>query len=577
MFLTTLALPAAGLTLGSLSKEEGEKGRGGEGVSDCTPPDLVRLKRACRFQVPEFNEVEAQISNGRKPYRLLSISTSFSQSPAFMYRVSPPLPLSLSPPLPLSGSPALPLSPSICPAQLGSNIDAVINRPQFRRARWGILIQPLSPDANNRASTINKNYTLYSHDAQRYFIPASNVKLLTTATALRQLSSEFRIRTSVYDAGAGSLRVVGRGDPSLTVAQLRDLAQQLKRQGVRKVRQLVVDDGYFQGDVINQSWEWEDIQADYGASVNSLILNENAVKLTLSPQKLGQPLQVSWADASAAKQWRVENDSVTAEAGTPATVTVTGVLGQPVLRIKGQLAVEAGSKSFGLAILNPAEYFLQQFRSVLEAEGIKVRRGSVVTNVGRTGERELAAVESPPLPVLLVETNQQSNNLYAEALLRSLQASALAKRGVSANSDSSQIGLNEVKSTLIDLGVDPKSYVLADGSGLSRHNLVSPEAIAQTLKLMAQTPQATVYRASLPTAGVSGTLQRRFLNTAAQGHLQAKTGTMSGVSALSGYLDVPGYQPLVFSIMVNQSDQSAANLREAIDEIVLLLTRLRSC
>ncbi|HAA33222.1 MAG TPA: D-alanyl-D-alanine carboxypeptidase/D-alanyl-D-alanine-endopeptidase [Cyanobacteria bacterium UBA8553] len=499
-------------------------------------------------------------------------------------------------------------SESICQAQLGSNIDAVINRPQFRRARWGILIQLLSSDEKNRASIINKDNTLYSHDAQHFFIPASNIKLLTTATALRQLGSAFRIRTSVYDTGAGSLRVVGRGDPSLTDVQLKDLAQQLKRQGVRYVRHLVVDDGYFQGDVINLSWEWEDIQADYGASVNSLILNQNAVKLTLSPQKLGQPLQVSWADAIAAKQWRVENDSVTAEAGTSATVTLSSVLGQSVLRIKGQLAVDAQPKSFGLAILNPAEYFLQHFRNVLEAEGIQVRRASVVNNMGTPGERELAAVESPPLSVLLVETNQQSNNLYAEALLRSLQASAFVKLdtmngssqrnnenfssprlptpdsrlpifklGVDANNDSSQIGLNKVESTLTDLGVDPKSYVLADGSGVSRHNLVSPEAIAQTLKLMAHTPQAAVYRASLPTAGVSGTLQRRFLNTAAQGYLQAKTGTMSGVSALSGYLDVPSYQPVVFSIMVNQSDQSVTNLRGAIDEIILLLTRLRSC
>ena len=468
-------------------------------------------------------------------------------------------------------------SESICRDQLGSNIDAVINRPQFRRARWGILIQLLSSDEKNRASTINKDHTLYSHDAQHFFIPASNIKLLTTATALRQLGSAFRIRTSVYDTGAGSLRVVGRGDPSLTDVQLKDLAQQLKRQGVRYVRHLVVDDGYFQGDVINLSWEWEDIQADYGASVNSLILNQNAVKLTLSPQKLGQPLQVSWADAIAAKQWRVENDSVTAEAGTSATVTLSGVLGQSVLRIKGQLAVDAQPKSFGLAILNPAEYFLQHFRNVLEAEGIQVRRASVVNNVGTVGERELAAVESPPLSVLLVETNQQSNNLYAEALLRSLQASAFVKLGVDANNDSSQVGLNKVESTLTDLGVDPNSYVLADGSGVSRHNLVSPEAIAQTLKLMAHTPQAAVYRASLPTAGVSGTLQRRFLNTAAQGYLQAKTGTMTGVSALSGYLDVPSYQPVVFSIMVNQSDQSATNLRGAIDEIILLLTRLRSC
>ncbi len=484
-------------------------------------------------------------------------------------------------------------SESLCPAQLGAAIDAVLDRPQFRRARWGILIEPLSSDgfaehgrlhtilagrrALNDASTVNQNHVLYSRDAHRYFIPASNVKLLTTAAALLQLGSEFRIRTSVYvseavaspeaSAGAGSLRVVGRGDPSLTDAQLRDLAQQLKRQGVRNVQHLIVDDGYFQGDTVNLTWEWEDVQADYGASVNSLILNQNAVELTLSPQQLGQPLRVSWTDPIAARQWRVENESVTASAVAPDSLRVSAVLGQPVLRIKGQLAVDADPESFGLAILDPAEYFLQHFRRVLAAEGISVNRASVASNAGTTEERELAVVESPPLAVLLNQTNQESNNLYAEVLLRSLSSDA--------NSNSADIGLEALRATLTDLGVDPESYVLVDGSGLSRRNLVSPEAIAQTLKLMAQTPQGTVYRASLPIAGVSGTLKRRFRNTAAQGNLQAKTGTLTGVSALSGYLDVPNYQPLVFSIMVNQSDQSVETLRQAIDEIVLLLTRLR--
>jgi D-alanyl-D-alanine carboxypeptidase/D-alanyl-D-alanine-endopeptidase (penicillin-binding protein 4) len=268
---------------------------------------------------------------------------------------------------------------------------------------------------------------------------------------------------------------------------------------------------------------------------------------------------------------------VTAQAGASASVAVSGVLGQPLLRIKGQLAVDADRESFGLAILDPAEYFLQHFRSALEAEGISVGRASVVSNAGTVGERELAAVESPLLADLVEETNQQSNNLYAEALLRTLQVSAKSSLGTDANSDSARIGLKELKDTLTELGVEPESYVLDDGSGLSRKNLATPEAIAQTLKLMAQTPQAALYRASLPVAGVSGTLRSRFLNTAAQGKVQAKTGTLSGASALSGYINVPGYQPLVFSIMVNQSEQSTPTLRQAIDEIVLLLTRLRSC
>jgi len=451
-------------------------------------------------------------------------------------------------------------SKSICPAQLGAAIDAAINRPQFRRARWGILIEPLSPTTNR---------PLYNREGDRYFIPASNAKLLTTAAALRQLGSEFRIRTSIYQTSASSLRVVGRGDPSLTDVQLRDLAQQLKRQGVRNVQRLVVDDGYFQGDTLNLTWDWEDVQSDYGAAVNSLILNQNAVELTLSPQQVGQPLRVSWADAIAAKQWRLDNNSLTAKAATPDSLAITAVLGQPLLQIKGQLGVDAEPEVIGLPVLNPGEYFLQHFRNVLVAEGISVERATLESNRGVAGAQELAKIESPPLATLLVETNQESNNLYAEVLLRSL--------GTGASRDSTELGLKKLKETLTALGVDPQSYSLADGSGLSRQNLVSPEAIVQTLKRMAQTPQAIVYRASLPTAGANGTLGRRFLNTAAQGNLQAKTGTLTGVSALSGYLDVPGYQPLVFSIMVNQSDQSPTTQRQAIDEIVLLLTRLRSC
>ncbi|MBD2125393.1 D-alanyl-D-alanine carboxypeptidase/D-alanyl-D-alanine-endopeptidase [Microcoleus sp. FACHB-1] len=474
-----------------------------------------------------------------------------------------------------SQSPNLPVAQknstteSICPAQLGTAIEAVMNRPQFRRARWGILVESLSPKISDRA--------LYNLNGDRYFIPASNTKLLTTAAALLALGSDYRIRTSVYDGGKGVLRVVGRGDPSFTNTQLKDLAQQLRSQGIRTIKNLILEDSYLQGNVVNPTWEWEDIQFDYGTSVNSLILNQNAVELTLSPQQPGQPLRVSWSDAIASRQWKIENQSMTAEAGTPNSVTVTAVLGQPVLRIKGQLPIDGNPETFDMAILDPANNFLQHFRNALALEGITVQQASVISKISTNQKQELAAVESPPLSLLVFETNQESNNLYAEVLLRTLPISAQQLPDTSPNRNSADIGLQQLKATLTALGVDPESYIIVDGSGLSRHNLVSPKAIAQTLQLMAKTPQARVYRDSLPVAGVSGTLKNRFRNTMAQGNIQAKTGSMTGVSALSGYLDVPGYQPLVFSIMVNQSEQSLTTLRQGIDEIVLLLTRLRSC
>lgn len=478
-----------------------------------------------------------------------------------------PINKSLSPSVRLQLTQKSPSSTSICPAQLEAAIDAVINRPQFSRVRWGILIESLSPQA--------KKSVLYSHDAQRYFIPASNAKLLTTAAALRQLGADFRIKTSIYQTSTNSLRVVGRGDPSLTNTQLKSLAQQLKRQGVRNVPQLIVDQGYFQGETINLTWDWQDIQSDYGASVNSLILNQNAVELTLSPQQIGQPLRVSWADAIASKQWKIANNSLTAKAAMPDSVTVSAVFGQPILQIKGQLAVDAKPELIGLPVVDPAEYFLQHLREALAAEGINVVKASVATHPETTNERELAKIESPPLASLLVETNQESNNLYAEVLLRTL--GAVTPHSALSTTETAELGLRQMKQILTNLGVNPQSYILVDGSGLSRQNLVSPEAITQTLKLIAQTPQAATYRASLSTAGVNGTLGRQFVNTLAQGNLQAKTGTLTGASALSGYLNVPGYQPLVFSIMVNQSHESSTLQRQAIDEIVLLLTRMRFC
>ena len=454
-------------------------------------------------------------------------------------------------------------SNKLCQANLKGAIETVINRPEFRYSRWGILIQ-----------TLSSGTTLYSHDAQHYFIPASNVKLLTTAAALYQLGGEFRIRTSVYGINTDSttLRLVGRGDPSLTNNQLEDLAQQLKRRGIHQVEQLIVQDGYFSEPTINPTWEWEDIVAYYGAPVNSLILKQNAASLTLSPQTLGQPLKITWADPIAATQWQLDNNTITSEAVSSSSVDVFGILGKPILQIRGQMGVNAEPMQIAVAIFDPADYFLQHFRTILNSTGITVIQASVSSNSNTNNELELAAIDSPSLGSLVAEINQQSNNIYAEALLRTLGVNEPIP-----DKSTAEAGLQQVKAILTKLGVDPKSYVQADGSGLSRRNLVSPTALVQTLQAIAKTPVATLYRTSLPVAGVSGTLKNRFQNTSAEGIVQAKTGTMTGASSLSGYLDVPNYQPVVFSIIVNQSNESVPTLRQAIDEIVLLLTRLHSC
>jgi D-alanyl-D-alanine carboxypeptidase/D-alanyl-D-alanine-endopeptidase (penicillin-binding protein 4) len=505
----------------------------------------------------------------------LTLLPAIAQRAAATNSGSQARPLSL-----IAAQPAQPAKPSppaqpLCPAQLGTAIDAIANRPQFQRARWGILIQTVAASPTSTAS-------VYARDAQHYFIPASNAKILTTAATLHKLGSQFRIRTSVYRVDPRSqltgsqstiLRVVGRGDPSLNNLQLRSLAQQLARQGMQRIDQLLGDDFYFRGLATHPTWEWEDVQAGYGAPVNSLIVNQNAVGFRLIPQALDQPLKVQWDNPAEAGQWQVENQSRSVGTTETEFLQVGRDLGKPILRVEGQLRVGAEPESAAIAVLNPAENFLRYFQQALLAQKISVTRISLAPSPTTMQQLELAAVTSPPLSTLLVETNQESNNLYAEALLRSLGATQTPASTESA----AETGLAALKATLTELGVNPQSYILVDGSGLSRHSLVSPEALVQTLQAIARSPEAAVYRASLPVAGVSGTLQNRFRDTPAQGILQAKTGTLSGVGALSGYLNAPNYQPLVFSIIVNQSDQPASVLRQAIDEIALLLTRLRRC
>lgn len=448
---------------------------------------------------------------------------------------------------------------SICSTQLGTAIDAVINRPLFSRVRWGILVQPLSTGP-----------ILYSRDAQKYFTPASNLKLLTTAAALQQLGANFRIRTSIYQNGNGVLRVVGRGDPSLSDTQLQTLAQQLKQKGITQIQRLIADDSYIQGDIVNSTWQWEDVQSDYGAPVSSFILNQNIFSLKLVPQAVGKSLQVVWIDPGEARQWRTINQSVTVAQNQPSYVNVTRELSGTVLRIQGQLTTNSEPSLIDLPVVEPNYYFLRRFRAALATE--KITLGQILVANSGVNQEEIAFVESPPLSELLAETNLNSNNLYAEALLR-----ALSVKKPRVNQTSADVGLEVVKASLTQLGVDPANYILVDGSGLSRRNLVTPEALVQTLRGIARTPTAYIYRASLPVAGKSGTLKGRFQDTLAEGIVQAKTGTLTGVVSLSGYMNAPNYEPLVFSILVNQSEQPATVVRQAIDEIVVLLTQLQRC
>jgi D-alanyl-D-alanine carboxypeptidase/D-alanyl-D-alanine-endopeptidase (penicillin-binding protein 4) len=454
--------------------------------------------------------------------------------------------------------------PALCDADWQGEIEAIIRRREFARAQWGILVQPLDAER-----------PLYALNERSYFLGASTVKLLTTAAVLSKLGADYRIRTPFYAMGQPpvleTLLVAGRGDPSLRTEELSAIAQQLYRQGLRQIDQLIADDRYFPEPNRPPTWEFEDLFFSYAPGVNSLILNQNQFSLTFSPQQTGEPVQLSWHDEIAAAQWQIQNSIQTSPALPSNRLELNGILGQPILQIRGTLAVDAPAISWNLAILEPGQYFLDTLKAVLELEGIEVRQARLATPQEQFDlGSELTTIESPHLATLIQETNQESNNLYAEALLSHLGA-------IAGNQDHRNAGLNIVQNTLTELGINPESYVLTDASGLSRHNLVSPEALVQTLMQMAKSPHFATYHQTLAIAGVSGTLKNRFQNTLVQGNLRGKTGTLRNVSALSGYLEGTKAQPWVFSIILNKTTEPAIKQRQAIDEIVLVLANLKVC
>lgn len=450
-------------------------------------------------------------------------------------------------------------SHKICPNNLETEIETIINKPEQKRVFWGIVVKSL-----------NSNQILYQLNGDKYFVPASNVKLLTTAAVLLKFGSDYRINTPVYISGKPpnlkSLRIVGKGDPTLTTDDLKKLAQKLKNMGVIEIEEIILEDDFLPNPQLNPTWEWTDLYYDYAVPVNSLILNENAVNLSLLPQKINEKLDIKWSDYIAAQQWLINNQTSTGDIKTNNNITVNVFFQKPVLEFQGELAIDSKSDDWGLSILNPKEYFLESLKHILTQEGITViNHNNLSSEIDEQNELYFT-FQSPSLAELIKNTNQNSNNLFAEVLLKYL---------VSEENNKDYIA--QLESILTELGVEKNSYKLIDGSGLSRHNLATPNTFTDVLILMSKTKYKDIYRQSLAVAGINGTLENRFKNTSIEGNLQGKTGTLSGISALSGYLEIPNYEPLVFSIMVNNSIENPSNIRQIIDEIVIVLSHLNKC
>ena len=447
----------------------------------------------------------------------------------------------------------------VCRQNLSTAIEEIINRPELARSRWGIEVQ-----------TIEGN-SIYSLNGDKFFTPASNAKLLTTAAVLSLLDADYRLVTPIFAVGnppnLTSLRLEGRGDPSITTKSLKTIVDRLQALGVKRIEKLIIDDSYFPPPAINPTWEWLDVHSYFATSVNSAILNQNTVTLTILPQQLGEPVKFYWSDITAGRQWRVINRAITVAKDIPYNIEIDGDLGQPILQIRGELAIDEPADIWDLAVVDPGNYFLESLRLYLARGGIEVTQGIVVKESTRfAGERQLLKIVGSSIQQIIDRINQESNNLYAEAI-----ALVLAKQYNLKN------GIEAIELGLVELGINSNEYVLVDGSGLSRQNLVAPQTLVKTLRLISQFSWSESYRQSLAIAGKKGTLKRRFIGTVVEDNLWGKTGTLTGINSLSGYIAVSDSSTLVFSIIVNNSELDSQKIRQAIDEVTITIGHKYQC
>lgn len=483
----------------------------------------------------------------------------------------------------VSPSPSVSPTPFVSGGQtifdLQAKIRTSLARPELRRGNIGIKI--VSLDSGKVA---------FDENSEKYFMPASNMKSFTVAAAIEKLSPNFRFVTSVFanskpDANGiitGDLTIFGRGDVSFSTAfydkdyykGLDNLADKIAAAGVKRIEgNLVGDETYFTGNAIPYGWEWDDLQWYYGAEISALPLNDNALDLSVRPASNGAPCTVNLQPFNSVV--RIVNRCITTSSGVKRDLTVKKDLDQNVLEISGTLPV--GDKGFAdsVTVSRPAELFVALLRQRLAQKGIVVAGQTRVigakekTNppvVSITPPVEIARLESPPFSLIAAKTMKPSQNLYTETILWTLGEQLGDKTNPKATS--AERGTAVVRNFLTEIGVAPDGLIQWDGSGLSRHNLVTPAALITLYSYMAkQSRYSAAWMDSLTIGGVDGTLRNRFKGARTNGNVRGKTGTIDQVSALSGYVTSAAGERFVFSIIVN--GVNSGSLRVAtIDEIV---------
>ncbi len=445
--------------------------------------------------------------------------------------------------------------------------------PKLDRAHLGLFVKNLTSGA-----------VLLDMNSERLFIPASTLKLFTTAAAISLLGPEYTYQTPLLLHGAveggvlrGDLIVRGAGDPSISgifhksrpQAVFESWAQALRQRGVERIEgDLIGDATLFPGPPLGDGWNWDDESYWYAAQTGALAFNESTADVAVTAD--GNPgTSVRWEIGPAPDYLEVANEATVGPAGSPSTFVAQRRRGKNILEMKGEL--QRGQRMrFAVTVENPSAWFLHALRRVLEKHGVSVQGGSRLVR-----EREeaaawadatpLAVYTSPPMDALASYTNRESHNFYAEQILKTLGA-------VQRNLGTARAGAETVMSWATALGVSRESLVMVDGSGLSRKNLVSPRAMVSLLEGMRSSNKFKPFYDSLPVAGCHGSLANRMCNTPAENVARAKVGYVTHDICLAGYTHDASGQWYAYALFVNNHAGSVRDAKAMQDTVVATLT-----
>lgn len=456
-------------------------------------------------------------------------------------------------------------------AALRQSIDSMLAASETRSARWGVLI--VDPERGD---------TLYSHDAGKLLVPASNQKILTAAVALDALGPDYRYETRFIAAGGmrdgvldGNLLVEGRGDPTISdhmagdaMLPLQAVADSIAARGIMRVRGRLLPAGNAFPDAnIGHAWEHDDLATSSGAAIDELLFNEGIARVTVVAG--AAPGDTVIAETSPARSFprlrllATTTDSVGPDSVARLSAVKDTVTGDVV--VAGTIPL-GDTASLTVAFRDPVMAYLAALREALSDRGVVVEDGSIATDSASMDT--LVIMRSPPLSDILAAFLKPSQNQIGEVLFKTVAL-------VRADTGTARVARRLFAERLRAWGAPGDGFLVWDGSGLSRQDLVSPETLIRVLDTMRRHEHFQTYYDAFPVAGVDGTLRARMRGTAAEANARGKTGTLSNVRSLSGYVTTADGRLLLYSILCNNYLVPTAYVSRVQDTIAVRLARLR--